>query len=85
MDDQNGICELHRLDNVERLSEVERALEARGVQADIWGDSGVWRPFRGRRQSRLMVRCRDLVYARWVAMAFGLDAWPAEEDVAAGE
>ena len=78
MDDRNGICELHRLDDLERLSDVEQALEARGIEADIWSDSKVWRPFRGGRRSRLMVRCGDLVYARWVASAFDLDVWPVE-------
>ena len=28
---------------------------------------------------RLMVRCRDVVYARWIAAGAGLDTWPDED------
>jgi hypothetical protein len=76
MDDPHGLCELHRLDDIERLYEVERALQAHGIETDIWGVSRAGRFAASSRMSRLMVRCRDLVYARWVAYAAGLDAWP---------
>ena len=79
MDDRNSLCELHRLADLDQLSELERALASRGIEADIWGDARAWSSFRGSRESRLMVRCRDLVYARWVAAGLGLDTWPEEE------
>ena len=34
--------------------------------------------------SRLMVPCKDLVYARWVAYAAGLDTWPEEPSTGEG-
>ncbi len=76
MNDPNKLCELHRLDDYEVLSDVALLLEARGIDADVWPEkarrSAPW----ASRSSRLMVRCRDLVYARWVAAAAGLDTWP---------
>jgi hypothetical protein len=78
LDDPHELCELHRLDDIERLSDVEQFLEARGIETDIWRESSGWRPLGASRTSRLMVRCRDLVYARWIAHAAGLDTWPEE-------
>ncbi len=78
MDDRNEMCELHRLDDLGRLSEVEWLLQARGIETDIWPENRGRRGFRARRGLRLMVECRDLVYARWVASAAGLDTWPQE-------
>jgi hypothetical protein len=73
------LCELHRLDDLERLSDVEHQLEARGIEADIWRVPGPRRSRWGDTgPARLMVRCRDLVYARWIAQAAGLDTWPQE-------
>jgi hypothetical protein len=75
MDDR---CELVRLNDLERLYDVKRALETRGVDAEVWGNwSGSWR-CSGSGELRLMVRQRDLVYARWVACAAGVDTWPDE-------
>ncbi len=82
MDDPSRLCELHRLDDLDRLSDVEAVLQAHGIDTDIQDESGGWslRPHRG---SLLMVRCRDLIYARWVAYEAGLDTWP--DDTATAE
>ena len=76
MDSESQLCELHRLADGAALAEVARALEAHGIESDVW-------PERRRRlvpwaatDWRLMVRCRDVVYARWLAAAHGLDTWP---------
>lgn len=71
----NEVCELCRLDDFERLSELRRLLEARGLEADVWPEKSRRAVPWASRSSRLMVRCRDLVYARWVASAAGLDLW----------
>ena len=77
MDDR---CELVSLNDLERLYDVKQALESHGVDAEVWGGrSGGWRRA-GSRELRLMVRQRDLVYARWVACAAGVDTWPDEPD-----
>ncbi|HEY5472728.1 MAG TPA: hypothetical protein VIK32_06000 [Candidatus Limnocylindrales bacterium] len=76
MDDQNKLCELHRLDDSAVLSDVAQYLEARGIEADVWPEKARRAVPWASRSSRLMVRCRDLVYARWVAAAAGLDTWP---------
>ena len=67
---EDKICELHRLDDASALGDVAAALELRGIEADVW-------PVGAQRLTpwaadawRLMVRCRDVVYARWVAAAF---------------
>ena len=77
---EDRICELHRLDDASALGDAAAALEQHGIDADV-------RPVRAQRLTpwaadawRLMVRCRDVVYARWVAAAAGLDTWPNEED-----
>ncbi|MGZ4198649.1 MAG: hypothetical protein ACXVP1_00505 [Thermoleophilia bacterium] len=71
-----GICELIRLDDLERIFAVRDALQAHGIDAVVWG---CW-PHGDRRlgtsnKLRLMVRRRDLVNAQWVARAAGVDAW----------
>ncbi len=78
MDDPFKMCELTRLDDVDRLSEVGSVLEARGIETDIWPEKrkGPWLLPWSSRTSCLMVRCRDVVYARWVASEAGLDTWP---------
>jgi len=76
MGDQNKLCELHRLDDSAVLSDVAQYLEARGIEADVWPEKARRAVPWASRSSRLMVRCRDLVYARWVAAAAGLDTWP---------
>ena len=75
----DSLCELHRLDDASALGAAAAALESRGIEADVW-------PAGTRRSTpwaadawRLMVRCRDVVYARWIAAAAGLDTWPDEE------
>ena len=79
-------CELTRLSDSDRLYHVQRALVARGVEAEVWDLEGGARRRKGVASDlRLMVRCRDLVYARWVAHAAGLDTWrdaPLDEKVA---
>ena len=84
MDDLHEVCELCRLGDVERLFELKRLLEAHGIEADVWPEkkrrSVPW----ASRSSRLMVLCRDIVYARWVVSAAGLDVWPQETEGEAG-
>ena len=72
------LCELFRGDDLERLFDVRQSLAARGIDAQVWGD---WAGHGGVRPHvmRLMVGRRDLVYARWVAYAAGIDAWPDDE------
>ena len=72
------LCELFRDDDLERLFDVRQSLAARGIDAQVWGD---WAGHGGVRPHvmRLMVGRRDLVYARWVAYAAGVDAWPDDE------
>jgi hypothetical protein len=84
VDDPYAVCELCRLEDLDRLSEVEWLLESRGIEADIWPETGKRAVPWAARSSRLMVRCRDLVYARWVAAAAGLDTWPPAPDGQAG-
>ena len=76
-------CELTRLNDPDRLYEVQRALTARGVEAEVWDvERGARRRKGVALELRLMVRRQDLVYARWVAHAAGLDTWrdaPDEE------
>ena len=76
MNDPYELCELHRLDDYEVLSDVALLLEARGIDADVWPEKARRSVPWASRSSRLMVRCSDLVYARWVAAAAGLDTWP---------
>ena len=78
METPRKICELHRLDDLKLLYGVELALQARGIETDVWGEPGGLYSGRGSGKSRLMVPCKDLVYARWVAYAAGLDTWPEE-------
>jgi hypothetical protein len=84
VDDEKQVCELQRLDDASALADVAHALEARGIPADV-------RPLRrtrvipwASRTWKLMVRCPDVVHARWVAAAAGVDPWreggPRSED-----
>jgi hypothetical protein len=78
-------CELARLNDPDRLYDVQRALAARGIEAEVWDLEGGARRRKGiAPYLRLMVRRQDLVYARWVAHAAGLDAWgrASDEDAA---
>jgi len=75
MDDPFELCELCRSDDPERLYHVKSLLEARGIEADVWPEKSRRTVPWGSRNSRLMVFCKDLVYARWVASAAGLDSW----------
>ena len=81
------MCELVSLDDVEQLYDIKDALESRGVYAEVHGAQlgGGWRRARARQTQRLVVRQRDLVYARWVAAAAGIDAWPDDPDDARRE
>jgi hypothetical protein len=75
MESPREFCELLRLDDVVRLYGLRRALEARDIAAEVWREEwGGWRSARGG-ASRLMVPRHDVVYARWVAAASGLDDW----------
>jgi hypothetical protein len=77
--DGNGLCELARLNDLGRLYDVKHALEARGIEAMVWGDWAGGKCYvAGSGKPRLMVRRRDLVYARWIAYSVGIDAWPDE-------
>ena len=71
-----GLCELVRLGDIERLYDIKQALAARGVEAEVWGNwTGSWHDL-GSHELRLMVRPQDVVYARWIAYAAGVDVWP---------
>ena len=71
------MCEVVRFDDLSRLYDVKRSLEERGVYAEVREDlfGGRLRT-RDRAIPRLVVRERDLVYARWVVYAAGFDPWP---------
>ncbi|NLE22188.1 MAG: hypothetical protein GX624_05345 [Actinobacteria bacterium] len=86
MDSDQGLCELHRLDDASALGDVARSLETHGIEADVWPEGHRGLLPRVARTWRLMVRCRDVVYARWVAAAAGLDTWTerSDEDSEAG-
>ena len=75
------MCELVSLNSLERIYDVKRALERRGIAAEVYGQVlGARRYAQGSGRLRLMVQQRDLVYARWVSNAAGVDAWPDEDD-----
>jgi hypothetical protein len=72
--------ELARLSDHDQIYEVQRALVARNIEAEVWDETpGARRRPRGTPRLRLMVPERYLVYARWVAHAAGLDTWPDEQ------
>jgi hypothetical protein len=79
MDDPYQLCELYHHSDYATLSDMAQILEARGIDADVWPERARRSVPWASRTSRLMVRCRDLVYARWVAAAAGLDTWPESE------
>lgn len=75
-DRQTALCALVCSEDLSLVYRLKRALDARGLEAFVMGD-----PSAGARPGqfatrRLMVRTRDLAYARWVASAAGEDAWP---------
>ena len=75
------MCEVVRFDDLGRLYDVKRSLEERGVYAEVREDLfGRRLRIRDRVVPRLVVRERDLVYARWVAYAAGFDPWPDTDD-----
>jgi hypothetical protein len=76
--EKDELCELYRADDSELLYRVAKALEARGIGSDFRGRPGIWRAARASGKSALVVPCRDLVYARWVAYAAGVNTWPKE-------
>jgi hypothetical protein len=56
-------------------------LEARGIESDVWDQSG-GPPLSVHAGSSVMVHCSDLVYARWIAYSVGIDTWldaPADD------
>jgi hypothetical protein len=71
------LCEVIRLQGLERLYGLKHALERRGVAAEVWhdGSGGLRRSTAGPTYLRLMVWERDVVYARWVLSSAGLDPW----------
>jgi len=72
--------ELARLSDHDRIYEVQRALVARDIEAEVWDETpGAKRRPRGPARLRLMVPEHYLVYARWVAHAAGLDTWPDKQ------
>jgi hypothetical protein len=82
-----GICELLRLNDLERIFAVRDVLQAHGIDAVVWSCSprGV-RHQASSGELRLMVRRRDLVEARWAARAAGVDVWWDEpREAAAGD
>jgi hypothetical protein len=80
------MCELLSLEDIEQLYDIKDALESRGVYAEVQGiQAGGWRRAKARAVQRLVVRQRDLVYARWVAAAAGIDTWPDDADEARDE
>ena len=75
------MCEVTRLNELGRLYSIKRALEERGVYAEVREDVfGGRLRIRDRSTPRLVVRERDLVYARWVVYAAGVDPWPEVGD-----
>lgn len=76
MDDEKGFCELQHLDDASALADVAHALEARGIEADVWPLHRTRVIPWASRTWRLMVRCTDVVSARWVAAGAGVDTWP---------
>ena len=72
------VCELLSLTDLERLYRVKHALEAHGIEALISGGPSSHFMRMSGAVPRLLVLERDLVYARWVAHAAGVDAWPDE-------
>jgi len=75
MGDPLTVCELSSSGDLDQLYRVKAFLEARGIEADVWPEKSRRSVPWASRTSRLMVLCRDLVYARWVAAAAGLDTW----------
>jgi hypothetical protein len=75
-DNQAALCALISSEDLSLVYRVKHALEAHGMEAFIMGDPTIIARQRKPTTPRLMVRRRDLVYARWVAYAVGVDAWP---------
>jgi len=72
------LCELSRAVDFELLDRVAKALEARDIGSDFRGRPGIWRTARRSGKAALVVPCKDLVYARWVAFSAGVNTWPDE-------
>jgi hypothetical protein len=75
-DERTALCALVGGDDLELMYRVVHALEARGVEAFVMGDPAISARSRKPTTPSVVVRRRDLVYARWVAWAAGVDAWP---------
>ena len=73
------VCVLVTLNDLERLYAVKHALEARGIEVLVSGGPASRLLNMASSTPRLLVRERDLVYARWVAHAAGVDALPDDE------
>jgi hypothetical protein len=76
------VYELVRLKGLERVYDLKRALEMRGIEAQVWheGFGSMRRWGGGSGYLRLVVGERDVVYARWVLHGAGLDVWPDPDD-----
>lgn len=75
-----ALSELVCLDDLDLLYRVKHALEARGLDTLVLGDPSSWDFYRKPTRPRLLVRRRDLVYARWIADTLGVDAWPEQPE-----
>jgi hypothetical protein len=73
------LCGLVCMQDLVRLHRVHSALASRGIDA-LPADRSVcpWRAARGFGPPRILVRPRDLMYARRVVYAAGVDTWPGD-------
>ena len=75
------VREIWRSDDVEDVYRLRDALALRGLEAQVLGAGGCGpRGLTSWRELRLMVQERDLVYARWILAAAGVDCWPEPRD-----
>lgn len=74
------VVELARLESLERTYDLKCALSARGLEARVVDGRSVGWLGASHITYSVVVRSRDLVYARWIADSIGIDAWPDEVD-----
>jgi len=83
---EDELCELAGVDDLEHAYDLRRALAERGLESDVWdGSYATQRLTRTAHRLHVMVHKRDLVYARWVAYAAGVDVWPDDTEGEAGQ